>query len=98
MAASDREQASIAYNSARRFVEADEQLVGITRTVDSLKTIKHPSSDSIMKAISHEAYSKHGLNVSLFIADEVHAWPAGEGRELYRVIRTSMGKREQPLT
>ncbi|MCA1971239.1 MAG: terminase large subunit [Caenispirillum sp.] len=98
VAASDREQASIAYNSARRFVEADEQLVGITRTVDSLKTIKHPRSDSIMKAISHEAYSKHGLNVSLFIADEVHAWPAGEGRELYRVIRTSMGKREQPLT
>lgn len=98
LAASDRGQASIAYNSARRFVEADPVLSSITRTVDSLKTIKHPKSDSELKAISHEAYSKHGLNVSLFIADEVHAWPAGEGRELWRVIRTSMSKRDQPLT
>lgn len=98
IAASDREQASIAYNSARRFCEADPRLARIVRTANSVKTIRHPKSESTLKALSSESYTKHGLNVSLLVADEVHSWPAGEGRELWRVLRTSMGKREEPLT
>ncbi|WP_413207009.1 terminase large subunit [Rhodospirillum sp. A1_3_36] len=97
-AASDREQASIAYRSALRCVDADQTLTRITRPVESLKEIHHPKSDSVLKAISHEAYTKHGMNISFLIGDEIHAWPATQGRELWRVLTTSMGKREDPLT
>jgi len=98
VAAADRGQASIAYTAARRFVERDRTLSRITRAVDSLKELHHPKSDSVLKAISHESYTKHGLNVSLLVADEIHAWPAHSGRELWRVLTTSMGKRLDPLT
>jgi phage terminase large subunit-like protein len=94
-AAADREQASIAFNSACRMIRADTHLARITRIVDSRRTIFHPKSESIYRAISHEAYSKHGLSVSTLLADEVHAWPT---RELWEVLTTSMGKRETPLT
>ncbi|MBR0651172.1 terminase large subunit [Roseomonas terrae] len=56
---------------------------------------EYPGSESTYKALSHEAFSKHGLAVSLLLADEVHAWPS---RELWEVLITSMGKRLAPLT
>ena len=97
VAAADRGQASIAYSHAKRFVEFDQHLSKITRTTDSNKTIWHDKSGSTFKAISAEAYSKHGMNVSLLIADEVHCWPVGEGRALWKTLTQSMGKRDQPL-
>lgn len=94
-AAADREQASIAFNASVRMIKEDPELIDATEIVDSRKLIKHPASNSTYRAISHEAYSKHGLAVSMLLADEVHAWPS---RELWQVLRTSMGKRLQPLT
>jgi phage terminase large subunit-like protein len=94
-AAADREQASIAYNASARMIRADAALSKLTRIVDSRRMIVHPKSESTYKAISHEAYSKHGLSVSTLLADEVHAWPS---RELWEVLISSMGKRLCPLT
>ncbi|MBB4287500.1 terminase large subunit [Roseospira goensis] len=98
VAAADRGQASIGFGHAKRYVEADKTLSRIVRPVESQKELHHPKSGSVLKAISHESYTKHGLNVSLLIGDEIHAWPAHSGRELWRVLRTSMGKRADPLT
>jgi phage terminase large subunit-like protein len=94
-AAADREQASIAFNAACRMIRADPDLTRVTRVVDSRRTIFHPKSESVYRAISHESYSKHGLSISTLLADEVHAWPT---RELWEVLTSSMGKREAPLT
>ncbi|SDD71874.1 terminase large subunit [Rhodospira trueperi] len=98
VAAADRGQASIGFGHAKRYVEADRTLSRIVRAVESQKELHHPKSGSVLKAISHESYTKHGLNISLLIGDEIHAWPAHSGRELWRVLRTSMGKRADPLT
>lgn len=95
VAAADREQASIAYNAASGMIAQEPQLKARTKVLPSYKSIQHGSSRSTLKAISHEAYSKHGLSISCLIADEVHAWPK---RELWDVLRQSMGKREEPLT
>ncbi len=95
LAAADREQASIAYNASERMVRQDKTLSRITRTSVSQKRIVHDKSASVMRAISHEAYSKHGMSISCLIADEVHAWPT---RELWDVLTSSMGKRDCPLT
>ncbi|MEI7605914.1 MAG: terminase TerL endonuclease subunit [Rhodospirillaceae bacterium] len=97
VAAADRGQAGIAYQHAKRFVEFDPYLTKICRVTDSNKTIWHDKSGSTFKAISAEAYSKHGMNVSLLIADEIHCWPVGEGRDLWKTLTQSMGKRDQPL-
>lgn len=94
-AAADREQASIAYNSSARMIRADPHLTAATRIVDSRRMIGHPKSESTYRAISHEAYSKHGLSVSMLLADEVHAWPT---RDLWEVLVSSMGKRLCPLS
>jgi phage terminase large subunit-like protein len=51
--------------------------------------IVHARSESTYRAISHEAYSKHGLNVSALLADEIHAWLS---RDLWGVLVSSMGK------
>jgi phage terminase large subunit-like protein len=94
-AAADREQASIAFRTALRMVQQDAHLTRITRARESQKQLEHPKSGSIYRAISHEAYTKHGLSVSFLLADEIHAWPS---RELWEVLTTSMGKREEPLS
>lgn len=94
-AAADREQASIAYNSSARMIRADAGLSRVAKIIDSRRMITHPASESTYRAISHEAYSKHGLNVSTLLADEIHAWPS---RELWEVLISSMGKRLCPLT
>lgn len=94
-AAADREQASIAYRALEGMIAQDRTLKGLTTVTPSNKTIRHDKSRSFFKAISHEAYTKHGMSVSCLIADEIHAWPT---RELWDVLRNSMGKRDNPLS
>ncbi|GEO82607.1 terminase large subunit [Pararhodospirillum oryzae] len=97
-AAADRENAGIAFNSAWQMVRQDPALLSRVRPIESRKILHHDKSASKLSAISTEAYSKHGLNVSFFLADEVHSWPASEARKLFGVVRDSMVKREHPLT
>jgi phage terminase large subunit-like protein len=89
-AAADREQASIVFGAASRMIGQDAVLSRITSITPSINRIQHPASSSTFRAVSHEAYSKHGLSISCLLADEVHAWPT---RELWDVLVTSMGKR-----
>ena len=98
LAAADRENAAIAFNCAHQMVLQDQALTCRVRAVESRKTLHHPCTRGRMTAISSEAYSKHGLNASFFLADEVHAWPAEEGRRLFKVVTDSMVKRTRPLT
>lgn len=98
MAAADRENAGIAFNSSHQFVLQDDALASRVRAVESRKLMGHPKTKGTLKAISSEAYSKHGLNVSFFLADEIHAWPSGEGRKLFKTVTDSMVKRSHPLT
>lgn len=95
VAAADREQASIAFNAAHRMVRQSQTLSRLIKPTASHKKMLHLKSDSSLRAISHEAFSKHGMSISALIADELHAWPT---RELWDVLRSSMGKRDMPLT
>jgi phage terminase large subunit-like protein len=69
MAAADRENAGIAFNCSNQFVQQDEELTKRVRPIESRKTLVHPGTNSTLKAISSESYSKHGLNVSFFLVD-----------------------------
>ncbi len=93
-AAADKEQASLVFNVAAQMIRNDPELAGQCEIIDSQKRIVHRKSGSFYRAISAEAYSKHGFNASVVIYDELHAAPDGE---LWDVLRTSQGARDQPL-
>ena len=92
-AGADRDQAGLVFGVAAQMIRNDPELNESCYIVDSQKRIVHEASGSFYKAISAEAYSKHGLNASVCIYDELHAVP---DRRMYDVLSTSMGGREQP--
>jgi phage terminase large subunit-like protein len=91
-AASDREQAAIAFDLARSMVEGEPALR--KRAEVYRRSIVVPSTGSSYKVLSADARSKHGFNAHGIIFDEVHAQP---NRELYDVLHTSTGARRQPI-
>ena len=93
-AAADRDQAALVFNVAAQMIRNHPTLEAEVQIVDSQKRIVHPASGSIYRAISAEAYSKHGFNASVVIYDELHAAPT---RELWDVLATSQSTRAQPL-
>lgn len=93
-AANDREQAAQVYKVASQIVRADPELAEILRCVDSTKTIACYSNGSFYRAMSSESGTKHGLNPTVVIFDEL---AQAKNRELYDVLDTSMGARAEPL-
>lgn len=93
-AAADKDQAALVFNVAAQMIRNDPELLAQCEIVDSQKRIVHRNSGSFYRAISAEAYSKHGFNASVVIYDELHAAP---NRELWDVLSTSQGARSQPL-
>lgn len=93
-AAADRDQASLVFNVATAMVRQSPTLRKMCKIVESQKRIVVHSTNSFYRAISAEAYSKHGFNASCVIYDELHAAP---NRELWDVLSTSQGARTQPL-
>jgi phage terminase large subunit-like protein len=94
-AAADREQAALVFHVAAQMVRNDAELEAQCEVVDSQKRIVHRKTGSFYRAISAEAYSKHGFNCSFLVYDELHA---ARNRELWDVLTTSQGARAQPLT
>jgi phage terminase large subunit-like protein len=93
-AANEREQAAIVFRVAAQMVRAEPELLSILKVVDSTKTIACYSNGSFYRAISAEAGTKHGLNPTVVIYDEL---AQAKNRDLYDVLDTSMGARLEPL-
>jgi phage terminase large subunit-like protein len=93
-AAADKDQASLVFGVALQMLRNNPALDEQCYAAASQKRIKHPSTGSVLRAISADAQSAHGLNASIVIYDELHA---ASDRRLYDVLSTSMGARAQPL-
>jgi phage terminase large subunit-like protein len=94
LAAADRDQAGLVFGAMVGMIRNDPDLEAVCDIIESHKRIVHRASRSFCRAISAEAYSKHGFNASAVIYDELHAAP---NRELWDVLATSQGARRQPL-
>lgn len=90
--AADKDQARIVFGVAKRMVEMDRELSN--EIVCYRDALEHPSSGSVYKVLSSEAFSKEGLNPSVVIYDELHAAP---NDELYSVMSLGSGTRRDPL-
>lgn len=93
-AANDREQASVIYNFACQMIEADPDLMAMLILVKSQKRMVSRITGSVYRAISAEAGTKHGLNPSFVVFDELSM---AKNRELFDALDTSMGARIEPL-
>ena len=94
-AAADRQQASIVFDVARRMVEKAPALYKRSKIATATKRIVNYSNAGFYQVLSAEVGTKHGLNVSGLVFDEVHAQP---NRKLYDVLTKGSGDaREQPL-
>jgi phage terminase large subunit-like protein len=93
-AANDRDQAAIVFKFARQIVELEPELMAMVEVVPSTKTMVARPTGSIYRAISAEAGTKHGYLPSLVIYDEL---AQAKSRDLYDVLDTSFGAREEPL-
>jgi phage terminase large subunit-like protein len=92
-AAADREQARIVFEIAKGMVEANP---GMSKRAKVYRnSIVVPHTASTYKVLSADAFTKHGLNPSGIVFDELHAQP---NRELWDVLTTGQGARRQPLT
>jgi phage terminase large subunit-like protein len=90
--AADKDQAKIVFGVAKSMVEADEEL---SRMINCYRDVLEvPTSGSIFKALSSEAFTKEGLNPTLVIYDELHAAPTDE---LYDVMLNAFGARKDPM-
>lgn len=90
--AADKDQARIVFGVTKRMVEMDEQLSGLIKPYRDVLEV--PSTGSIFKALSSEAYTKEGLNPSFVVYDELHAAPTDE---LFNVMLNAFGNRIDPL-
>ncbi len=87
VAAAEKEQARIVFGEAKRMVEQSE----LSREVQVYRdSIYVPASQSVLRVVSAEAYSKEGYNPSRVILDELHAH---RDRALYDVFSLAMGNR-----
>ena len=91
-AAADRFQAAIVFDIARRMVQQAPRLAG--RAKIQKRSILVPATWSSYQVLSADVYNKHGLNPSGIGMDELHTQPS---RDLYDVLHTGVGAREQPL-
>ena len=94
-AAADRQQASIVFDVAKRMVDMSPALLKRSKIMAATKRIVNYTNAGFYQVLSAEVGTKHGLNVSGLVLDEVHAQP---NRKLYDVLTKGSGDaREQPL-
>ena len=94
-AAADRQQASIVFDVGRVMCELTPALEKRSKIKGATKRIDNLYNNGFYQVLSAEVGTKHGLNVSGLVLDEVHAQP---NRNLYDVLTKGSGDaREQPL-
>jgi phage terminase large subunit-like protein len=93
--ASDRQQAAIVFDVAVDMVKQSPALMKRIKIIPSMKRMVYQPTGSIYQVLSSEVATKHGLNVSACIFDELHTQPT---RALYDVMTQGSGDaRRQPL-
>ena len=94
-AAADRQQASIVFDVAKRMVEMQNTLLKRSKIKMSSKRLINYDNSGFYQVLSADVVTKHGLNISALVFDELHTQP---NRNLYDVLTKGSGDaREQPL-
>lgn len=93
-AAADIEQASLIYRHAVGMLRAEPELESRGEVYSTSRTIVKKGTLCKFQALSGDAPTKHGLNSSLVLIDELHTQ---YNRHLVDALMTSTASRRQPL-
>jgi phage terminase large subunit-like protein len=91
-AATKKDQARIVFNEARRMVKSSPELKALIQSYRHNMAV--PTTESKFEPLSSDANSLDGLNVHGGLVDELHAHKT---REVWDVLDTATGSREQPM-
>jgi phage terminase large subunit-like protein len=91
-AATKKDQARIVFSEAKRMVKSSPELKEFIKSYRNNMNV--PETESKFEPLSSDANSLDGLNVHGGIVDELHAHRT---REVWDVLDTATGSREQPL-
>lgn len=91
-AAAEKEQARIVFGETKKMIEASPELAEACKVMKDV--IEVPSTGSIYRVLSAEAYSKEGLNISRALIDELHAHPTDD---LFNVLTLASAARIDPM-
>lgn len=96
IAAADRRQASIVYNECKAMAQTSPALAGRVEVIDSKKKLvgANSSAEWFIEALSAEAGTKEGFDISALIFDELHAQ---KSRKLWDTLTYGGAARRQPL-
>lgn len=93
--AADKDQASIVFDVAADMIKMNKYLSKNCKILDSRKKIIFVPTNSVYRVLSSDVHTKHGLNVSGVVFDELHAQP---NRDLFDVMTKGSGDaRKQPM-
>jgi phage terminase large subunit-like protein len=93
IAAGSRDQAALAFKSARRMVE-DGPLGKWVRILPGYRRMEVPSTDSALHIVSADGPLQHGLQPTCVIFDELHVQ---KKRDLFEALVGGLIKRDQAL-
>lgn len=96
-AASDRNQAGIAFREALGIVRMNEKAASQLKIYDafnSAKKIIYPKDGTTLEVISSDGGAQHGRTPSFVLADELHVWP---NRLLWEALTTGLDKTDDTL-
>jgi phage terminase large subunit-like protein len=88
-AASDRDQARLAFEEAALILREDPRIETKLAFQDYRHRINHPKSGTVLRAVSSDAGRQHGTTPAFALVDELHAH---RNRDLWDVIRTGLVK------
>lgn len=86
--AADKDQARIVFGEAKKMLEYEPELAEMAKIYRD--AIEIPSTGSVYRVLSAEAFTKEGLSPTMVIFDELHAQPT---RELFDVMQLAQGAR-----
>ena len=93
-AAATKEQASIIFEEMVAVIMATPWMAARLNVKAFGKTIEDSETGSIYRALASDGKAVHGLASSFVVCDELAQW---KRRELFDVLRTSLGKRREPM-
>ncbi|MBN8977858.1 MAG: terminase large subunit [Rhizobiales bacterium] len=96
-AASDRNQAGIAFREALGIVRMNAKAASRLKIYDafnSAKKIVYPTDGTTLEVISSDGGAQHGRTPSFVLADELHIWP---NRQLWEALTTGLDKTDDTL-
>jgi phage terminase large subunit-like protein len=95
IAASTKEQAGILFRYVVNMIRRSPALQVALRPMQY--EIRLKGKPGFMKTVAAEGGSNHGLNPSLILCDEIHAWSETKGPELWEALETSRGFRNAQM-